>query len=295
MTSMRLFASWDFVESRRPGELTRPVRPVPAGTAQPSTRPPAEGGRPTQVRSLLQRCWPWAGTGHGPLPQLLVVLTIVTGLVDAVSYVTLGHVFVANMTGNVVFLGFAAAGAPGLSVASSLIALAAFVAGALVGGRIGARLGAHRGYSLRTSTALSAGLVAIAVVVAAVAGSDVSQGARYALIVALALAMGTQNAMARRLAIPDLTTTVLTLTVTGIAADSRLAGGAGGHPARRLIALTAMLAGALVGTLLAIHVDRVATLAVATALLVVVAAGVHLLSRGAPVWTRPPTLTEKPR
>jgi hypothetical protein len=40
---------------------------------------------------------------HGPLPLLLIALTFVTGLVDAFSYLVLGHVFVANMTGNVVF------------------------------------------------------------------------------------------------------------------------------------------------------------------------------------------------
>jgi hypothetical protein len=35
----------------------------------------------------------------GPLPPLLLALTAVTGLVDAASYLKLGHVFVANMTG----------------------------------------------------------------------------------------------------------------------------------------------------------------------------------------------------
>jgi hypothetical protein len=68
--------------------------------------------------------WPWADSGFGPLPPLLVVMTVVTGVVDAVSYLALGHVFVANMTGNVVFLGFALAGAGGLSVPASLVALA---------------------------------------------------------------------------------------------------------------------------------------------------------------------------
>jgi len=72
----------------------------------------------------------------GPLPPLLLVLTMITGLVDAVSYLELGHVFVANMTGNIVFLGFAAAGAPGLSVPASLAAIGAFLAGALAGGRL---------------------------------------------------------------------------------------------------------------------------------------------------------------
>ncbi len=76
---------------------------------------------------------------HGPLPPILVSMTVVTGLVDAVSYLTLGHVFVANMTGNIVFLGFALAGAPGFSIAASLTAIAAFLAGALAGGRLSVR------------------------------------------------------------------------------------------------------------------------------------------------------------
>jgi uncharacterized membrane protein YoaK (UPF0700 family) len=63
------------------------------------------------------------------LPAMLLALTVVTGVVDAASYLSLGHVFVANMTGNVVFLGFAVAGAPGLSVSSSLASLAAFLLG----------------------------------------------------------------------------------------------------------------------------------------------------------------------
>ena len=74
---------------------------------------------------------------HGPLPPLLVSMTLVTGLVDAFSYLVLGHVFVANMTGNVVFLGFALAGAPGFSITASLAAVASFAAGALLGGRLG--------------------------------------------------------------------------------------------------------------------------------------------------------------
>src|ERR1700733_11471329 len=65
----------------------------------------------------------------------LLTLTAVTGLVDAVSYLRLGRVFVANMTGNVVFLGFSADPHSGLSAAASVIAIAGFVLGALAGGR----------------------------------------------------------------------------------------------------------------------------------------------------------------
>src|SRR6201996_2886969 len=74
---------------------------------------------------------------HGPLPPLLLGLTLVTGLVDAFSYLVLGHVFVANMTGNVVFLGFALVGAPGFSIGASAVALVSFWFGALVGGKVG--------------------------------------------------------------------------------------------------------------------------------------------------------------
>ncbi len=102
---------------------------------------------------------------------------------------------------------------------------------------------------------------------AATFGQPVPAHARYALIVPLAIAMGIQNATARRLAVPDLTTTVLTLTLTGIAADSRLAGGTGGHPARRLIAVTAMFTGALLGALLVTNIDLVLPLSIAAALI----------------------------
>src|SRR5580765_8189054 len=85
---------------------------------------------------------------HGPLPPLLLGLTLVTGLVDAFSYLVLGHVFVANMTGNVVFLGFALAGATGFSIPASLVALGSFVLGALIGGNVSSRLRHHRGHLL---------------------------------------------------------------------------------------------------------------------------------------------------
>jgi uncharacterized membrane protein YoaK (UPF0700 family) len=241
-----------------------------------------------ELSPTLTSRWPWTGSGHGPLPPLLVTLTVVTGLVDAVSYVALGHVFVANMTGNVVFVGFAIAGAPGLSVWASLVAMGAFLAGAVAGGRLGARMGAHRGRNLSAAATISASLVALAVVLAAIAGQPVGQGARYGLIVLLAMALGMQNATARRLAVPDLTTTVLTLTLTGVAADSRLAGGPGGHPARRLIAVGAMLVGALIGALLVINVDLVLPLAIAAALLAATAAAARRFSSGDSDWARRP-------
>jgi uncharacterized membrane protein YoaK (UPF0700 family) len=216
------------------------------------------------------------------------MLSVITGLVDAVSYLALGHVFVANMTGNIVLLGFAVAGAPGLSVPASLAALAAFLLGAVAGGRIAARFGGHRGRHLRTASACAAPLLLLAFLVAVLAGQPVSSGARYALLVPMGLAMGLQNATARRLAVPDLTTTVLTLTLTGIAADSRLAGGPGGRPARRLLAVATIFLGALIGAVFVVHVDLFIPLALAAVLMTSTALIAHRHSRAAPGWTRPP-------
>src|SRR4249920_904352 len=91
------------------------------------------------LQEIADTLRPRAGTTDGQLPPLMILLTIVTGIVDAVAYLRLGHVFVANMTGNVVFLGFSAAGAPGLSVVGSLVAIGCFLPGGVVAGRLAAR------------------------------------------------------------------------------------------------------------------------------------------------------------
>lgn len=199
------------------------------------------------------------------LPPLLFVLTVVTGLVDAVSYLKLGHVFVANMTGNVVFLGFAIAGAQDFSLSASLVAIGAFLLGALAGGRLGSTMAEHRSRFLAIAILVKLALVGTACVVA-MALSDGS-GVRYGLIALLALAMGLQNAAARLLAVPDLTTTVLTLTLTGLAADSSLAGGTNPRVGRRVLATAAMLLGAAVGALLVLQVGAAAVLALTFTLL----------------------------
>ena len=224
---------------------------------------------------------------HGPLPPLLVAMTLVTGLVDAFSYLVLGHVFVANMTGNVVLLGFALAGAPGFSISASAAAIISFGLGALIGGRTSTQLNEHRGRILSTTAGMQTILLAVSVVLAAVSDHPVTAGYRYSLIAVLAFSMGIQNAAARKLAVPDLTTTVLTMTITGITADSAVAGGKGSKAGRRSIAIAAMLAGALVGAVLVIHVEIFYPLLIALVIIATVAGATAKLGKAQLAWVEP--------
>jgi uncharacterized membrane protein YoaK (UPF0700 family) len=187
------------------------------------------------------------------LPAILVGLTVTTGLVDAVSVLGLGGVFTANMTGNVVFLGFASVGTPGFSVARSIVALVSFLVGAIVGGRLGlAMAGATRRRWLLTVAGIETSLFAIAALVAtgydhpALAPTD----RLYELIVLMGFAMGIRNATVRRLAVPDLTTTVMTLALAGLAADSWLAGGGDPRRGRRVAGVVSIFLGAALGAAL---------------------------------------------
>jgi uncharacterized membrane protein YoaK (UPF0700 family) len=179
---------------------------------------------------------------------ILLAMTVVTGIVDAVSFLALGRVFTANMTGNVVLLGFAIAGAPGLSISRSAVALVAFLSGAVLGGRVASKESSWHRWADRAFM-LEALLLGVAAVTAAGTGSSaVSNPLQlHAVIVSSGVAMGLRNAIVRKLAVPDMTTTVLTLTITGLAADSSLAGGENPRWQRRVAAILAMIFGAFAG------------------------------------------------
>lgn len=197
------------------------------------------------------------------LPGLLILLSATTGLVDAVSVLGLGKVFTANMTGNVVFLGFAAAQTPGFRVAPYVVALGTFFAGALLAGRMGETLGKGPLRRWLTLSALvEAVLLWLAAALALVLPTSAGPGL-YGVIALTAVTMGFRNATIRQLKVPDLTTTVLTLTVTGIAADSSLAGGRNPNLARRLAAIVAIFAGAGAGALMVTHAGLALPLVVA--------------------------------
>src|SRR5713101_4801903 len=187
------------------------------------------------------------------IPYALLGMTAVTGLVDAVSFLSLGRVFTANMTGNIVLLAFATAHVSGLSIARSLTALLSFLVGAIFGGRIMARAGADSQIRFAAQAFLVEDIFLFAASLCAIGyRRDLLEHSfqSVALITLTALAMGIRNAAVRKLAIPDLTTTVLTLTITGIGADSSIANGSNPRLARRVEAVVAMFLGAALGAVI---------------------------------------------
>jgi uncharacterized membrane protein YoaK (UPF0700 family) len=230
-------------------------------------KPPGRGLlSATDPQSLNQRA---AASIRHPLTRALLVLTFTTGLVDAASYLGIGHVFTANMTGNIVLLGFGIAGAGGLPVIAPMVSLGAFLLGAGAGGMLASRLGTHHPRHVASTLAIETVLVTIAAVVSAAIHIRPNTISGDAVIALLALAMGVRNATVRKIGVPDLTTTVLTMTLTGLAADSPLFGGSGKGSTRRIAAVVTMLAGAVAGALLlkaslALPLAAAAALALAT-------------------------------
>ena len=184
---------------------------------------------------------------------LMLALTFSTGVIDAVGYLGLDRVFTGNMTGNVVIL-----------------------AGAALGGRV--LKGARTGWSARTTTLIAcvgASILALGVVLFVV-GDDVGHAGQVVITTLLGAAMGLQAATARFIAVKDVTTVVVTSTITGLAADSVLGNGKGGGSGRRVAAVVLILAGAAAGALLLRwHLGAGLLLAAAITLVVCVVGAVH--------------------
>ena len=198
----------------------------------------------------------------------LLILTLVTGLIDAFSYLQLGRVFVANMTGNVVFLGLSVYPHSGLSAVASLVAIGGFLVGAFFGGRLALRQSKLTARWLGTALGAEALIVGVVALLTATGVMPADSHGSWVTIAVLAGALGVQNSTVRHLGVPDLTTTVLTLSLTGLAAD----GNWRGRPARRRAAsVLAMLAGAAAGAAL-LQASGSAVVALAAVLVAVAAA-----------------------
>jgi uncharacterized membrane protein YoaK (UPF0700 family) len=180
----------------------------------------------------------------------LLLLTFSTGLVDAISVLVLGHVFVANMTGNVIFLGFWFAPHTVVDMPAALVAFVSFVTGAVLGGRLSRHLDGNVRRWLAVALGIEVVVLATLSILSGAGVLDYHNNTKLILIAGLALTFGSQAATARQFGIQELSTTVLTTTLVGIGFDSRVAGGAGHREKLRYSVVLTMCAGALVGATL---------------------------------------------
>jgi uncharacterized membrane protein YoaK (UPF0700 family) len=225
----------------------------------------------------------------GPLPLLLTMLTFVTGLVDAFSYLLLGRVFVANITGSLMFLGFALGGAPGFFWESYVLALVPFLIAAASGGLLIKAFGRHRGRHLLASLVLQDVVVAVALLISFIMPIEETVTMQV-LTVLLAASFGLQNSTVRALKVPDMTTTVLTLTMTGIASDLSKEGSGRGQLRRRSASILSMVSGAIIGTLVIQYLEYRLILVIAfVVILVCTLLSLRLRNSKAP-WTQSRTL-----
>jgi uncharacterized membrane protein YoaK (UPF0700 family) len=250
---------------------------------EPTPQPGATAARITAVEAFLSSL---IDEKDGPLPALLLALTVLAGVVDATSILGLGNVFVATMTGNFVFLGLALAGAGVFAVGTSAIAIGGFAVGSMIGGRAFRAGGAHRGRGLRNVLAVKVTLAAAVTLTAILAGGRFTVGVRDLVVVLLAMSMGAQLAAIRSLKIADLPTVAVTMTINGVFSER---GGGWHDPAvlRRGVAVLAFTIGAVAGGLLVRFVSVTAALGLGLVIILGVAATAHRVSQSEAGWAAP--------
>jgi uncharacterized membrane protein YoaK (UPF0700 family) len=214
---------------------------------------------------------------QGMRDALLVALTFSTGAIDAISWLVLGKVFSAFMTGNIVFLGFELGGADGPSAWRTIASVGAFGVGAARGARIVApTAGAHAVWPRRVTAALAAGAVAQAafLVLWLAVGGHPSSASADALIAMSALAMGLQTAAVFSLGVRAVFSTAATATWTALMGDVATWSQTRDERHRLASVLVALLAGAVAGAVLVADARAwAALLPLAVSVSVVVAAG----------------------
>jgi uncharacterized membrane protein YoaK (UPF0700 family) len=220
---------------------------------------------------------------------VLMILTGLSGFIDAATYLGIGRFFLGKMTGNVEHIGWAVARVPGFLVTEAVAALAAFLVGAVAAGRLSRLLQHRRQRWMAAALVVEAGLLLIALIGVVAARSDSPTSSKVWLIELLALAMGFRNGTTRKLAEPDMTTTLITGNLADIGADCALAGGNSPRLRRRLGSVVSMLGGAAIGGFLYAHHGLIAPLALAATVACVLAVGypLFLVVRAAVEYLRP--------
>ncbi|GAA1849712.1 YoaK family protein [Microlunatus capsulatus] len=217
-----------------------------------------------------------------PWPQrayegALLVLTAATGAIDAVSYLALDRVFTGNMTGNVLFIGFGLVGVADIPLVNNLVALLAFMLGAVLGGRLCGGPGPRARLRRRTLVMLLASTVLVLALGAAwLALGRIGTPVMVVITGLLALLLGAQAAGVKQVGIRDLSTVVVTMTMVNLSTDSRAGGGRGEAWLRRVGAIVTMGLGALAAAAVTRYLGGPYALLLAGAVMLV---GVLLLGR----------------
>lgn len=180
----------------------------------------------------------------------LLLLTFATGLADSISILVLGHVFVANMTGNVIFLGFWLAPRTNIDLTAVSVALPTFVVTTIFSGRLSRFFGERARAWITTVLATEIVLLLTLSVLAGTGVLHYHDNSKLIMIGFLAVTFGLQHSSARQFGIPELSTTVLTSTIVSLGLDSRLAGGTGERQTLRFAVVVTMCAGAFLGATL---------------------------------------------
>ncbi|HEY3994381.1 MAG TPA: YoaK family protein [Mycobacterium sp.] len=202
----------------------------------------------------------------------LLLLTFATGLADATSILVLGHVFVANMTGNTIFLGFWLAPNTTIDLRAVAVAMPTFVCTTIVSGRLARRFGDRTRPWITTVLTTEITLLVVLSILAGTGTLHYYDNTKLIMIGILAVTFGLQHSSARQFGIQELSTTVLTSTIVSLGLDSRLAGGTGDRQKLRLTVVFTMCAGAFLGATMTRFVVApvfvVAATVIATSLLI---------------------------
>jgi uncharacterized membrane protein YoaK (UPF0700 family) len=177
----------------------------------------------------------------------LLLLTFATGLADSLSILVLGHVFVANMTGNVIFLGFWLAPRTSIDLTAVAVALPTFVTTTILSGRLSRYFGIRTRPWITTVLATEIVLLATLSILAGAGVLHYHDNTKLIMIGLLAVTFGLQHSSARQFGIQELSTTVLTSTIVSLGIDSRLSGGTGERQKLRFSVVFTMCAGAFLG------------------------------------------------
>ncbi len=152
---------------------------------------------------------------------MLLLLTLAAGSVDAISYLGLGHVFTAMMTGNTVLLGLALGQGQIAAASRNILALLGFGGGVILGATIAERDRSQSDWPPAVTRALALEGVLLGAFAAFwhLTGPARGEASLYSLIVLTAVAMGVQSAAVRRLGVPGIATTYITGTLTSLMVD----------------------------------------------------------------------------